>query len=118
MSKSNLDKLVTAVDGVNAWCITNDEGHVGRIVVKWNKRSGVVTAFLQYYGSPVIIGRAGGGGYNKVKAAIQDAAQKFVADHDSDDSDESVNFHAAFAQDAVSFETALENAGMKIFGVL
>lgn len=62
-----------AFANVSASCIMEDGQAVGRICFK---RGNSVTCFFQLWGSDMMSGRAGGGGYDRDSAALERAAEK------------------------------------------
>ena len=75
MSKTVYEHFDTATRGINAYVIMRGGIQIGKVVAK---HATATRAFVQYYGTRMSMGSAGGGGYNRENAAIEEAAQKHL----------------------------------------
>ena len=66
---------------VSAYVIMQNKNYVGKIVVK-HTRSGVAHVYLHEFGYTMTSGKAGGYGYDKVGAALGEAA--INSEHDTE----------------------------------
>ena len=71
-TKSTFEKFDAAFDGVSAYAIMKDGEYIGKVCVKHSK-AGVCTVFVHEHGFNMITGKAGGYGYDKAGAALQNA---------------------------------------------
>lgn len=71
------DRFDVATRGMGAYAILKDGKPVGRAVVKYGN---AVTAYLQAWMQPMAMGRAGGGGYDRATAAMEQAASCLAPD--------------------------------------
>jgi hypothetical protein len=74
------DKFERCFRGVGAYCIMQDRREVGTVTFHHSMR-GMQHAFIHVIGSPMVHGRAGGGGYNKQRAALYGASLKLDTKH-------------------------------------
>ena len=79
MTANIYDAHRKAFANVSAWVILDAQGaQVATVAIKYGAR---VTAFTHYIGVTMTRGSAGGGGYDKETAAVQDGFAKAIA-HD------------------------------------
>ena len=112
------DRFDAAFGRITAYAVLLNGKPVGRVAVKIGT---AVTAYVQAWGNEMAIGRAGGGGYDRTSAAVQDAARKLRNDGaNQDDDDEAaealVKMRNALTRgrDGSHWTTQLEDAGFTL----
>lgn len=71
-TKSTFDKFCSAFDGISAYAVLKNGQYIGKICFKYTK-AGVCTVFVHEHSFDMITGKAGGYGYDKQGAALQNA---------------------------------------------
>jgi hypothetical protein len=107
------DQHAAAFRNVSAWVILDDTGKpVARVATK---HGNAVTAYVHLFGLSMVKGRAGGGGYDRMTAAIQDAARKLVPCGDADHVARWKRFLAAIRDsDGSHWDNRLTRAGFHV----
>jgi hypothetical protein len=117
MTNKTYDEHGKAFKDVSAYVIAKGGKPVAKIAFKYG---GSVRAFIQWTGTPMVRGRAGGGGYDRATAATVDAACKIpvppVGEAKSDTADCVAFKHALTpGNDGSGWDRRLQNAGFDVW---
>jgi hypothetical protein len=109
------DQHDAAFRQVSAFVILKDKERVATIAFKFPKDgAGILWAYVHFFGSEMVRGRAGGYGYDKRSAAIEHAAQRMLATPNGWQHHQEA-FHAAIKDiGGNSWDRALQDAGFTV----
>lgn len=112
------DKKNKAFSNCSGYIVMYNGEPVATVAFKWGN-TGNVRVFLHWIGLVMTEGNAGGGGYDKASAAMQQAARKTVIDSDSPDAENARNFiRAIMSNDGNDWNTNLRKHGFIVQGVI
>lgn len=116
------DQHKAAFSNVSAFVITKGTDRVATVAIKFPRDgAGRLYAYVHFFGMPMVRGFAGGYGYDKRTAAVEDAMKKidpqyFAADHWKESREECEKFVAAVskARDGTDWTDMFRNAGYAV----
>lgn len=115
-----------AFRSVNAYVIVRNRERIATVAIKYPRDGGVrLYAYVHFLGMPMVRGLAGGGGYDKRSAAVEDAMRKIDPDYfigpDGNNGEKERRDCARFrnavlkARDGTDWQKAMAAAGYKVF---